>query len=74
MWSTFALDVVVSRSVRVAAQRTYDGTFAYRALRDRVVKRMASIASSKNRECDIFLDSGDCSKEGQRIAYELLDS
>ena len=35
---------------------------------------MATIASAKDRECDIFLDSGDCSKEGQRVANELLYS
>ena len=73
MGGAFAFDVMVARAVGVAAQRTYDRTFADRALRDRVVKRMASIASTKNRECDIFFDSGDCSKEGRRIADKLLD-
>ena len=37
MGGAFAFDVVISCSVRVAAQRTYDSTFADRALRDRVV-------------------------------------
>ena len=74
MGGAFALDVVVSCVVRVATQRAYDRTFANRALRDRVVKRMASIASSKNRERDISLNSGGGSKEGRRIADELLDS
>ena len=70
----FAFDVVVVCSVWVAAQRTYDGTFVDRAFCDQVVKRMASIASTKNWECDILFDSGDGSKEGRRIANELLDS
>ena len=73
MRGTFAFDMVVARTVGIAAQRTNDRTFAYRALRDRMVKRMASIASTKNWECDIFFDSGDCSKEGRRITDELLD-
>ena len=33
---------------------------------------MASIASTKNQECIIFFNSGDCSKEGRKIAYKLL--
>ena len=33
---------------------------------------MTSIASSKNWEHNIFLDSGDCSKEGRRVADKLL--
>ena len=65
MGGAFALNVVVSCSVRVATQGTYNSTFADRALRDRVVKRMASIASTKNRECNIFFNPGDCSKEGR---------
>ena len=74
MGGAFAFDMVVSCTVRVAAQRTYDRAFADRAFRDRVVKRVASIASTKNRERDIFLNSGDSSKEGRRVADELLDS
>ena len=72
--STFAFDVVVPCAVGVATQRAYDRAFADRALRDRVVKRMASIASAKNRECDILLNSGDGSKEGRRVTDELLYS
>ena len=68
----FAFDVVVARAVGVAAQGTYDGAFADRALRDRVVKRMASVASSKNRERYVFFDPGDSSKEGRRVTDELL--
>ena len=70
--SAFALDVVVACPVGVAAQRANDCTFAYRALCDRMVKRVASIASAKNRECNVFFDSGDCSKEGRRVADKLL--
>ena len=74
MGGAFAFDMVVARAVGVTAQRTYDRAFADRALRDRMVKRMASIASTENRERYIFFDSGDSSKEGRRIADELLDS
>ena len=74
MGSAFALDMVVSCAVGVATQRAYDRTFANRAFRDRMVKRVASIASTKNRERDIFLNSGGGSKEGRRVANELLDS
>jgi hypothetical protein len=60
---TGAADMVVACQVVVPAESTNCGTLLERALRDRMVKRMASIAPAENGERVVFLDCCEASEK-----------
>jgi hypothetical protein len=63
--------MVVAHAVGVPTKRADDGTLAYRALRDRMIKRMATVAPSEDGERDVFFNPCHSSEERRWVVEHL---